>query len=589
MQFIRKKEYDFAVIGGGMAGISAAVAAARRGLKVCILQDRPVLGGNASEEIRMWIRGASDHFPYYREGGILEELALDNAYFNPDMTYPLWSGVLYNKVTAEKNIDLHLNTVCLGAKRRGQKIVCVEAFCLTSYEKTEIYAKYFADCSGDCILAESAGADFTSGRESKIEFGESLAKDERDACTMGNSLLLQAVETDAPVKFTPPPFAKKIDENEFRHRLNLNDRMGFISNNYWWIELGGDKNTLTDAEEIRRELYATVYGVWDFVKNSGKFDAENWDLHFLGSLPAKRETRRYLGDYVLTQKDIDELKTFPDEVAYGGWTMDDHSPFGMKGGEKPNTFHPVAAPYPIPWRCLYSRNVENLAFAGRNISVTHMALSSARVMATCALEGQAAGTGVAYACAHGYTLRETGKHIADVQQALRNDDCYLLHTKRRVALSALGAATNISAKNLAVLENGVERELSDTDRAACFRENETLEFTFAPVYADKIRLLFDSDIASRERKDIQLKMYPMRAHRPKAREKVHVPSVLVQKYSLSVLTESGWKIVKREEDNRYRLNYIPVGEEIRGIRFSARARGGGEIRLFGIDVIPLRV
>ncbi len=579
-------ECDFAVIGGGMAGISAAIAAARRGVQVCLVQDRPVLGGNASGEIRMWIRGASDHFPYLREGGILEEIALDNARYNPDMTYPLWDMVLYNKVKGEKNITLLLNSVCLGAECTDGVIQKIEAFCTTSYEKIIISAKYFADCSGDSILAELTGADYRSGRESAEEYGEPLGKSVRDSCTMGNSLLLQAVETDGPVTFTPPPFARKIDETEFRYRLNPDNRMGFISNNYWWIELGGDRDSLRDAESINEELLATVYGVWDFVKNSGKFDSENWDLHFVGFLPAKRETRRYLGDYVLTQNDIDKGTRFEDEVAYGGWTMDDHSPFGFRNGEKPNIFHPIPAPYAIPWRALYSRNISNLAFAGRNISVTHLALSSTRVMATCAMLGQAVGTAVSLACKYNITLRETGTRIDELKQVLRDDDCYLLHTPRKLSLSPEKVTTNATGNNFAVLFNGIERELKDGDLPAVFPLHEPVEFLFPKTYAKKIRLLFDSDISSREREDVNFKMYPQRCHVPKNRKKIHTPSVLIKKYSLSVLTERGWEVLQTEEDNFSRLRLTEVNREISGIRLiGEECRAGGELRLFSLDIL----
>ena len=405
---------------------------------------------------------------------------------------------------------------------------------------------------------------------------------------MGNSLLLQAVETDAPVIFTPPPFAKKFSKEDFRYRLNTGARMGFIANNYWWIELGGESDTLRDARSIHTELLATVYGVWDYVKNSGMFDSENWDLRFIGALPAKRETRRYVGDYVLSQKDIDEGTHFDDEAAYGGWTMDDHSPFGFRGGEKPNIFHPIPAPYAIPWRCLYSRNVSNLAFAGRNISVTHLALSSTRVMATCAMLGQAVGTVVSFASSRGLTLREAGAYAAQWKQMLRDDDCYLLHTPRRTFLVPEHIQTNASGEQLHILFNGVERALNESDSPAVFPLHMPLEFTFESVYVQKIRILFDSDIASSERHDRELKMYPMRCHVPKNREYVHVPSALIKKYTLSVLTERGWEIVEQAQDNFSRLRYIDIGRRISGIRLVGEGcRGSGSaLRLFSLDIIP---
>lgn len=577
---------DFAVIGGGMAGICSAISASRRGVKVCLIHNRPVLGGNASSEIRMWIRGASDHFPYYKEGGILEEIALDNAYYNPDMTYPLWDMVLYNKVKTESNITLLLNTVCSEADCKDGKISRIGAFCMTDYVQYYVSAKYFADCSGDSVLADLTGAEYSYGREGYGKYGESLRQGDGDSYTMGNSLLIQVAETDEPVSFTPPPFAKRPSEEEFRYRLNLDKRMGFIDNNYWWIEAGGDKDTLHGAEAINRELLATVYGIWDFVKNSGKFDSENWDLHFVGTLPAKRETRRYIGDYVLSQNDIDSGTRFDDEVAYGGWTMDDHSPFGFHNGEKPNVFHPVKAPYSIPWRCLYSRNVSNLAFAGRNISASHLALSSTRVMATCAMLGQAVGTAVSIADKYNLSFRELLPYADQLKQALRDDDCYLLYTKRKPFLSSDNTKTNVGKDNENILFDGVERELSDNDRPAVFPLHKPLELTFEKTFVKKIRILFDSDLCSKERKDTQIKMYPLRCHVPKNREKVHTPSVLIKKYTLSVLTEKGWETIRIEQNNFSRLVFTDVNKEILGIRLVGdECRKGDSLRLFSLDVI----
>ena len=154
-----KAECDLCVIGGGMAGICAAVSAARKGLSVILIQDRNVLGGNASGEIRMWIRGAGAAFPEYKEGGLIEELALDNMYYNPSLNYSLWDAVLYNKVVMEKNIRLLLGTTCIGATCENNKITGVRAWQLASYVTYEIKADYFSDCSGDCILAEFTDAE----------------------------------------------------------------------------------------------------------------------------------------------------------------------------------------------------------------------------------------------------------------------------------------------------------------------------------------------------------------------------------------------------------------------------------------------
>ncbi len=582
----KQTECDLAIIGAGLAGISAAVAAARRGVRVCLLHDRPVLGGNASSEVRMWVRGASDHFPAYREGGILEEIALKNARLNPDMNYPMWDAVLYGLIEGEPNIELHLNTVCTGARFEGRRILALEAFQTTTYTKLLVKAKLFADCSGDSVLADLLPVPVMRGRERTEEYGESLGRELPDPCTMGNSVLLQARETDGPVRYDPPAFARKIDPEELRYRLNTEKRTGFTANNFWWIERGGTRDTLRDAEDIQRELLADAYGVWDYIKNSGNYDAENWDLDFVGYYPAKRETRRYRGAYVLSQRDIDGGRPFEDEVAYGGWTMDDHDPRGFFGGVKPNTFHPIPGPYPIPWRCLYTEAFENLAFAGRNISVTHLALSSTRVMATCALLGQAVGTGaslaVKYSCGFGSVP------VNELKQALRDDDCYLLHTPRVLSPALLSSENNLTKEERAALFNGEEREFAapavriPLKKEVCFR--------FEKTHAGGVRLLFDDDIARTCQESKDLKMYPQRCHIPKVRERAIVPPRLTKKFCLDALLPDGtWLPLAREEENILRLRKIRVDGEICGLRYVGTEAWDAAYPtsdLFSLDLIP---
>lgn len=290
----------------------------------------------------------------------MEELAMDNIFYNPRMNYSEWDGVVYNKVIAEKNITLLLNTSCVGVVEKKGKIESVTAWQLTTYTNYSIHAQYYADCSGDSIVAEFTDAKFRKGREGKKEYGESYAPEQADSCTMGNSCLIQARETDHFVKFKSPPFAHKFSDNEFQNRFDINNRTNFKNENFWWIEIGGDGDVVKNAEEYNRELIARAFGVWDYIKNSGRFDADNWELDWVGFLAGKRESRRYVGDYVLNQNDIERAQTFPDEVVYGGWSMDDHNPLGIHTQDLPNIHYPVTAPYPIPYRCLYSANISNL-------------------------------------------------------------------------------------------------------------------------------------------------------------------------------------------------------------------------------------
>jgi hypothetical protein len=424
-------ETDLCVVGGGLAGLCGAVAAARRGAKVVLMQDRPMLGGNASSEIRMWVCGA--HGENMRETGILEEIMLENLYRNPDMNYSIWDGILYETAKREENLTLILNCACEASEMDGSRIASVTGYQTTTQKRYEVRAKIFADCSGDSVLAPLSGAEFRMGREARGEYGESIAPEAADKKTMGMSLLIQAREFAAPSTFTPPEWANRYTKEDLEHRVPDLKNPG---ENFWYLELGGTRDTIGDTEEIRDELLKCAYGVWDYVKNApeNREINKNWRLDWMGMLPGKRESRRYVGDQVLTQNDVRAGGHFPDVVAYGGWTMDDHDPRGFESGGAPNIFHPAPSPYGIPYRCLYSKNVGNLMFAGRNISVTHAAMSSSRVMATCAVLGQAMGTAAAIAIKENATPRGVYEnHLDALQQALMDDDCYLPFTSRDIS------------------------------------------------------------------------------------------------------------------------------------------------------------
>ena len=398
METIQHKA-EFCVVGGGLAGMAAAVAAARHGAKTVLIQDRPVLGGNASSECRMWISGARNDV---HETGYVEELKLENNYRNPQLSWSIWDSITYESVRFQPNLEVILNCSVNDLTMDGMRITSVKGWQLTTQTWHVVEADLFADCSGDSILAPLSAADFRIGREARNEFGEDFGPDEDDLKTMGMSCLIQARETDSPKKFIPPAWANKyLTDSDMPNRGH-----GYRGlSNFWWIELGGEDDSIRDTEVIRDRLLAVAFGVWDHIKNHGDHKADNWVLDWVGFLPGKRESRRYLGDHILTQQEIKAEGRFDDMVAYGGWPMDDHDPAGMNGTGRPNTNYPAPSPYGIPYRSLYSRNVENLFFAGRNISVTHAALSSTRVMATCATVGQAVGVAAAIAAANGLTPR----------------------------------------------------------------------------------------------------------------------------------------------------------------------------------------
>ncbi|MBI1321149.1 MAG: FAD-dependent oxidoreductase [Candidatus Hydrogenedens sp.] len=416
---------DFLVAGGGMAGVCAALAAARNGAKVVLAQDRSRLGGNASSEVRMHIVGANEHGgrPGWREGGIIEELRLENAARNPHSAWELWDLLLYDKVVSEPNITLLLDTSVFRAEISGGVLQSVWA----RSDKTEhfyhVAASQYADCTGDCRLGLEAGAAHRTGHEARAEFGEPLAPETAGPETLGSSILFTSKDYGKPIPFVPPSWARKVTKDQLEFRGTGSWEYG-----YWWIEWGGQHDAIADNEMIRKELLSIVLGVWDYVKNSGEHpDSANWGMDWIGMIPGKRSSRRLEGPIILTQRDLQgEAFDFQDAVAIGGWPFDDHPPGGFDAPqERPARQVKIDDVYNIPLRALFSRNIGNLFMAGRNISASHVAFTSTRVMATCAVMGQAVGTAAAY-CAREKmlpaALAEDNTRIAALQQMLLRDD-----------------------------------------------------------------------------------------------------------------------------------------------------------------------
>ncbi len=462
----RRVETDVAIIGGGMSGICAAIAAARNGAKVVLVQNRSRLGGNASSEVRMHISGSSALGQVWRETGILEEIMLDDAVLNQQNAYPMFDFVMYDKVTAESNITLLLDTALFDAKATGRKVESVTAFCSPTEEIYEITAKHFADCTGDGTLAALVGAECMRGREAESKWNESLAFPVADQKGMGNSLLFMADDFKKPMPFAAPKWARKFEYEDFRHRGVSSFEYG-----YWWIELGGEYDVVGDGQKLHRELLAILFGVWDYIKNSGNHpESENWALTWVGMVQGKRESRRIVGDLIMTQRDIQIPQEYADGVAYGGWSLDDHPPAGMDDTSlKPARQVPLKGPYPIPLRSLYSKDFDNLWMAGRNISVSHVALSSTRVMATCATLGQAVGTAMHYAVSKKMTGRQIVNSAADItalrQTLLRQDQSMVSIVNQDKSDLALTASVTASGEEdghgaVSVLD-GVNRDIKD--------------------------------------------------------------------------------------------------------------------------------
>jgi hypothetical protein len=423
---------DFCIVGGGLSGVCAALAAARNGASVVLIQDRSVLGGNSSSEIRMHIVGANYGRPGARESGLIEELRLEDSVRNPQRSASMWDVLLYDKIKAEPRITLLLDTTCTGCVTEetdgSSRIVSVQALRNSTEDAYEVTASCFADCSGDGRLGMEAGADFRKGRESVSEYGESLAQPVADNKTLGSTILFMARRHENPVPFIPPSWVRKFTKEDLAKR----GCGGTYEYCFWWIEWGGELDTIKDNETIRHELYRIALGVWDYIKNSGDHPhSANWALDWIGSLPGKRESRRFLGNHILTEQDVVSGTIFPDQVAFGGWPIDLHPTKGVDAVDEKPCFHrKLEHLYSIPLRSLTSRNVTNLFFAGRNISATHVAFASTRVMATCALMGQAVGTAAARAVTTTSPvarLEELSEapHIGAIQQTLLKDDAFL--------------------------------------------------------------------------------------------------------------------------------------------------------------------
>lgn len=423
----KRLQTDVVVVGGGMAGVCAAIAAARCGVQVVLIHDRPVLGGNSSSEVRMHICGAdcsgSRQDTDSRETGILEELRLEDAVHNPQRSASMWDLLLYDKVRSEANITLLLNTHCRGVRMSApDRIASVLASCPLTETEYILSGKIFIDSSGDGRLGAEAGALFRTGREGREEYGESLAPARPDEKRLGSTVLFITRQYDHPMPFVPPQWIVRFPScQHLPHRSHSSWEYG-----YWWVEYGGEMDTIADGDRIRDQLLAFALGVWDHIKNSGHHpQSANWALEWIGFLPGKRESRRFVGEYVLNQRDVQRGEVFEDGVAYGGWPIDLHPPEGILSKEPPAQQIHVPL-YNIPLRSLYSRNIRNLFFAGRNISATHVAFGSTRVMATCSVMGQAVGTAAAL-CVHERVVpSELKRHIAALQQALLKSDAYII-------------------------------------------------------------------------------------------------------------------------------------------------------------------
>jgi len=497
--------YDVVVCGGGLAGFCAAVAAARHGAKACLVQDRPVLGGNASSEVRVSVHGAAQFHAFARETGIVSEMLIEERARNHEevnengWTNTIFDQALYDIAQRTPGLALRLNTtvhdVLLGDGEASglaqiplrpapdttqgwyhrpacavhRRIAAVVTHVANAETELTLRAKTFIDCTGDGLIADLAGCEWRMGSESREQTGEVHAPIRASTDTMGSSIQIRACDIGRPAPFSAPDWAKPIPDADFFHKKgrHLHDLRG----GFWWIEIGVPWHTIHDNETIRHELTAWALGIWDWIKNKDettKSRATNFALEWFGQVPGKRESRRIVGHHLFDEHDIQNKVTHPDEIAYGGWFVDLHTPGGLLAehseqsaaeGYRHDSEYAAKSyvgPYGIPLRSLIAKDVDNLLLAGRCMSATHAALGTARVMGTAALAGQAAGTTAALALAHNLPLAIMPEHAAEVQQRLLRDGCFLPNVTSTDSLDLARQATataSSSTVNLGVSAN----------------------------------------------------------------------------------------------------------------------------------------
>ena len=391
-----RSSYDLVVVGGGVPGCCAAVAAARAGIRVALVQDRPVLGGNSSSEIRVWSAGEIRH-PIVRE--------MRSLFMNRDADNAVSDAERLVRLEREPNVSLFLSHRVFGVEKDGVRIRAAKAVDLARNKVVAFEGRYFVDATGDGWLGFYAGADYRQGREAKDEFGESFAPDKADRGTLGASIMWKSSEANIDVPFSAPwaePYACG----------------KAVINGEWNWEYGLDRDVISEGEQVRDRLLLAIFGAFSNAKHSGVNSRRI--LTTLPFLLGKRESRRLMGDYIYRQQDVEKLVQFEDAVATGSWSVDLHYVIDPKVPFITRCEQPHYGRYWIPYRCIYSRNIENLFMAGRCFSCTHVGLGGPRVINTLSQLGVAVGTAAAMCCEKGETPRQlySNGRIRELQQRL---------------------------------------------------------------------------------------------------------------------------------------------------------------------------
>lgn len=613
-----KKKYDVIVVGGGMSGLCAAIASARNGAHTAIIQERSVFGGNGSSEIRMHVAGASCHWGKENavETGIMLEMQLHNQYLNYDHNFSIWDGVLWSTAMETEHLDVYLNTVMIRVKSDGSEIQWVECYQSTTESTYRMQANVYIDATGNGSLGYFAGAEYRFGCEDKVAYHEPSARDQVSGETMGNTIMFNARDTGHPVKFVKPEWAYTFDEDDLEYRYHGNitvyhdaDKVVILGpdesyedhrdqlvekydtqSGYWWIELGGDwDDIIKQAEDLHYELYRCVYGVWDHIKNRGNHGAENYELVWVGNQPGIREGRRLEGVETLTENDIRANRVTDQDVAYGGWPMDEHTAGGLRAkGQIPSKVRSFDGLYGIPYGCYCSKTIRNMMMVGRIIGASKLAMGSTRVMGTCAVGGQAVGTAAALAAKYSCTPQVVGEqHMQELRQQLLKDDCYIIGCKNEDPkdMARFAKVSASSYKKDAEPEhviNGVSRD--EKDHVNCWSsdglsaEGETLTLKLDKKHTlEEIRLTFDPNLS--EEHCISLSKAFIEKI-PKG-----VPKELVKDYELKLYANDNEVYNTKVTENYQRLNVIKLPESIQAdtihLHFTA-TNGCEDVRVFEV-------
>ena len=412
-----KGTFGLVVAGGGVAGMCAAIAAARRGVKVALVQDRKVLGGNNSSEVRVGLGGRLNIGNYPSLGYLLNE-------FGPATKGNARPAEVYedekklNAVLAEENIALFLGYKVTRVNKSGPRTISsIVATQVDDYKTIEIKGRLFADCTGDGALGVLAGAEWRMGRDPKSLYDEPSAPEAADDITLGASVQWYCLEADRPVPFPDIDWGLPISEETVQK----------VRRGQWYWEVGMTEDQMAQAERIRDYGMYVAYSNWAYIKNHASFRDEyaNSYLGWMAHVAGKRESRRLMGEFVLREQDLTDFVIYPDGCVSTSWYIDNHEPdpenskhfrepFLSRGCLRPLDF------YPIPYRCFYSKDLDNLFMAGRNISVSHIALGTTRVMRTTAMMGEVVGLAASVCQKEGLLPRDIYEKAFDKLRELMN-------------------------------------------------------------------------------------------------------------------------------------------------------------------------